>query len=284
MAIHEQNYVRYDGPLRQTGAWWTIARTSLRTYLSFLRTKLVLLGLWVIGPLVAGVLILVEYGARGQLAQFTEITAPSGDYVTYFLQMQAFGLAVLFMANGCGVISEDLRYRTFQLFFSKPLSRLDYALGKYLSLLLLGSLITVLPATLLATLRCAFFVQSEFFASVAKQMAIGVGMSALITCVMAAIVIGLSSLTSRTGYVVLSWIGVLMVPLILSGIVGIATDGAEWANLWSLTGSFMVASKSLLSEEVFDGPIWVAWAVLFGTMALGLFGLAQRIRTLEGVA
>jgi len=115
-------------------------------------------------------------------------------------------------------------------------------------------------------------------------MAIGVGMSALITFVMAAIVIGLSSLTSRTGYVVLSWIGVLMVPLILSGIVGIATDGAEWANLWSLTGSFMVASKSLLSEEVFDGPIWVAWAVLFGTMALGLFGLAQRIRTLEGVA
>ena len=167
MAIHEQNYVRYEGPLRQTGAWWVIARTSLRTYLSFLRTKLVLLALWVTGPLVAGVFVLVEYGLRGQMSQFTEVTAPSGDYVTYFLQTQAFSLAILYMAIGCGVISEDLRHRTFQLFFSKPLSRLDYAIGKYLSLVLLGSMITIVPAAMLAGLRGAFFAQSEFAGIVA---------------------------------------------------------------------------------------------------------------------
>lgn len=284
MAIHEQNYVRYDGALRDSGAWWVIARTSLRTYLSFLRTKLVLLALWVAGPLVAGVFVLVEYGLRGQLSQFTEITAPSGDYVTYFLQTQAFSLAILFMANGCGVISEDLRYRTFQLFFSKPLSRLDYALGKYLSLLMLGSLVTVLPATLLAGLRAAFYMQTDHFGLVAKQMAIGLGLSGFITLVMSAIVIGLSSLTPRTGYVVLSWIGVLMVPLILSGIVAIATDGAAWANLWSLTGSFLVASDMLLSEEAFDGPMWVSWLVLLGAAGLGIAALFRRIQRLEGVA
>lgn len=284
MAIHEQNYVRYDGSLRDTGAWWVIARTSLRTYLSFLRTKLVLLALWVVGPLIGAVFIFIEYGIRGQMGQLTEVTAPSGDYVTYFLQTQAFSLALLYIANGCGVISEDLRHRTFQLFFSKPLSRLDYAIGKYLSLFLLGALVTVVPAILLTLLRGAFFMQSEFFGVVAKQMAIGIGMSTFITLVMSACVIGLSSLTPRTGYVVLSWIGVLLVPLILSGIVAIATDGAEWANLWSLTGSFLIACKSLLSDDPFDGPVWVSWAVLIGAGVLGLGALAHRIQRLEGVA
>lgn len=284
MAIHEQQYVRYDGPIRESGAWRVIAWTGFRTYWSFLRTKLVLLFLW-LGPLFFAGMTLLEYALRGQLANMVGDTAPSGGYIVYFLQMQAWSLAILLMASGCGVISEDLRYRTFQLYFSKPIARIDYAVGKFLSLVLLGGLITVVPAILLTVLRAAFFVQTEHFPAVAQQMAIGTGLSTLFLFVMCAVVAGLSSLTPRTGYVVLSWIGVLLVPVILSGIVAIATGDTEFAALWSLTGNMHVVSELLLTpDEAIEELGWIAPTVLAAATAAGLGALARRISRLEGVA
>lgn len=284
MAIHDQNYTRYDGVLRDSGAWWVIARTSLRTYLSFLRTKLILLGLWAVGPGIAIFLVILEYAVSGQVAKFTEPAPPSGNHIVYFIQAQAFSLAVLYAASGCGVISEDLRYRTFQLFFSKPISRPDYALGKYLGLFLLGSLVTVIPALIVGGLRIAFYLQNEFLKDVVGQIAIGIGLSFALNAIVTAIVVGLSSLTPRTGYVVLSWIGVVIVPLIMSGIVAVATGGADWAHLWSLTGNILVASKHLLTEETFDAPIWVSYVIPAVVTGLGIASMARRISKLEGVA
>lgn len=285
MAIHDQNYVRYDGPLRESGAAWTIAWTSFRTYLSFLRTKLVLLLLGIGVPVPAMVMVLIEYAVRGQVGQFTEVGVPAGTYVSYFLQAQALSLAVLLMASGCGVISEDIRYRTFQLYFSKPISRLEYGLGKLGGLLMLGSLVTVVPAVLVGALRATFFTQSPYFKEVLVQTAAAIGLSAFITVVLCAIVAGLSSLTRRTGYVVLAWIGVLLVPLILRGIVAIATESSDVARLWDITGNFLVLSDWLLVEEfAFAGPHWIAPIVLIALAAAGLGAMAWRVSKLEGIA
>ena len=284
MAIHEQNYVRYDGPIREEGAWAVIAWTSFKVYWSFLRTKLVLLFLW-LAPLFFIGMILLEYALRGQMGAMGGAQAPSGGYISFYLQVQVFSLAILLMASGCGVISEDLRYRTFQLYFSKPIRRADYAVGKFLSLVLLGSLVTLVPAALLAVLRAAFFVQSEFFKDVIEQMAIGFGLSGVFTLILCALVSGLSSTTSRTGYVVLSWIGVLLVPLILAGIVAIATGDTQLASLWSLTGNMLVVSDwALVADHTFEGPIWVAPLVLTAATAAAIAALVRRISRLEGVA
>ena len=284
MAIHEQNYVRYDGPIREGGAWRVIAWTGFKTYWSFLRTKLVLLFLW-LAPLFFMGMALLEYALRGQLAAVQGAEVPSAGYVTFYLQVQVFSLAILLMASGCGVISEDLRYRTFQLYFSKPIQRADYAVGKFLSLVMLGSLITIVPGTLLALLRAAFYIRSEFFKPVLEQMAMGLGLSAVYTLILCAIVAGLSSTTARTGYVVLSWIGVLLVPLILSGIVAIATGDTDLAALWSLTGNMLVVSEMVLvPDHAFEGPAWVAPLVLALATAAGVAALARRISRLEGVA
>ncbi len=284
MAIHEQQYVRYDGAIRESGAWRVIAWTGLRTYLSFLRTKLVLLFLW-LGPLFFAGMSLLEYALRGQLQSMTGASEPNAVYIVYFLQMQVWSLAILYMTSGCGVVSEDLRYRMFQLYFSKPITRADYAIGKFGSLVLLGALVTVLPAIVVAAVRGAFYVQSEYFPVLATQMAMGVGLSGLFLAVMAAAVAGLSSTTSRTGYVVLSWIGALVVPLILSGIVAIATGDTEFAALWSLTGNMHVVSETFLTpDEAIENLYWVAPLILTLVAGGGIGALYWRISRLEGVA
>lgn len=293
MAIHEQNYVRYDGPLREGRAWAVIAWTSFRTYLSFLRTKLTLLLLW-LGPILFIVFVFIEYMIRSS-ALGAEAGEPQASYISFFLQTQVFSVAILLLASGCGVVSEDLRYRTFQLYFSKPITRADYAIGKFLSIMLLGSLVSVLPAIIVGTLRAALYGRSDVFKPLVAQMGTGIGLSLLFTAVLCAVVAGLSSMTRSQGTVVLSFLGVIVVPQILSFIVAIAGGGAEgfmnWvsgtadsAHLWSLTGNMLVVSEWLLTGEIFEGPAWVAPVILVAVTALGIGAMAYRISRLEGVA
>ena len=288
MAIHEQNYVRYDGPIREEGAGgiWTIGWTGFRVYTGFTRTKLIILLLWLASPIGATILVLFEYIFRGQMGQFGgEPSAPDGGYIVGFLQLQAYSLAILLMAAGCGVVAEDLRYRTFQLYFAKPVSRLQYALGKFTSIFLLGSLVTLVPSVIVGSLRAALFIQTDFFKDVLIQVGTGIAMSAFLTLVMCLIVMGLSSLTARTGYVVLSWIALLLVPAMVSGILALAMPESNINQLVSITGNFGVLSDWLLLKEFeFEGPKWVAPIVLTVLAALGAGATARRIKRLEGVA
>lgn len=292
MAIHEQNYVRYDGPLRTNRAWAVIAWSGFRTYLSFLRTKLVLLLLWLL-PFLYCVFIFLEYTLRG--SGVGDAGVPPSSYVSFFLQIQVLSVFVLLLASGCGVVSEDLRYRTFQLYFSKPIARRDYAIGKFLSILLLTSLVSVIPAAILTLLRGALFIRSDVFKPVMVQMGVGVLLSLLFAGIMCSVVAGLSSLTRSQGTVVLSFLGVIVVPQILSLIVAIAGGGSEgasnWltgtaspAHLWSLTGNMLIVSQWILNGETFDGPAWAAPLILAIVTAAGIGAMARRISRLEGVA
>lgn len=286
MGIHEQNYVRYEGRLQEKRAALSIARASLRTYWSLTRTKLVLLLLWLM-PLGAIVGVLLEYVFRnssmGSMTGAVE-SAPGANPIAIFVQLSLVSLALLLMASGCGVISDDLRYKTFQLYFSKPLSKVDYGVGKFLGLFALGSLITLVPALLVGGLRLAFALRSEFAGVIAQQIGVGFGILTLGTAIFCAIVMGLSAMTAHTRYVVLSWLGLLMVPSLIGTIINLATEGNKAADLVSLTGNVWLVSEILLLKEEVPFPLIAPLGILLLAGALGVGALARRISRLEGVA
>src|SRR5690554_3590487 len=187
MAIHDQNYVRYDGPLRETGGWWVITTMTLQLALSFTRTKIMLLLLWIM-PLIMAVATMIEYAVRGQAAQLTEQTIPGPGPALFFLQATFFSIAILFIAAGCSVVSDDLRYRTFQLYFSRPLARWEYGLGKFLALFILGASVSVLPALILGPLRLAFFARTDFFNAMAVQTSLTFLLTTICLAMLSAIV------------------------------------------------------------------------------------------------
>lgn len=298
MAIHEQNYVRYEGPLRERGAWWTIARASLRVYWSFLRTKLTLLFVS-LGPVIFAVLVFLEFSFRqSQLGKLSGSPAPDSDALIFYMQAQTVALALVLAAGGCGVIADDLRYKTFQLYFSKPLTRADYAVGKAMSLFLLGGLVTIVPTVLLGGLRVAFFAQTDYAALVAKQTSLGVLFMVGITALCAALVSGLSSLTERTGYVVLAWLGLCTVPVLVQLIVSLAApSGSDVGYLMSFNGNLQLLARWILDGadvklvlSSSDGPKTSLLFNLLPLLLLASFGaggaglLWRRISKLEGVA
>jgi len=292
MAIHDQNYVRYDGPLRAKGAWMVIAWTSFRTYLSFWRTKFALLFMQWILPAIFIVLIFVEYMIRGLAGD--AVAEVGAGWVTAVLRVEMICVIVTLLVAGCGVVSEDLRYRTFQLYFSKPITRADYALGKFLGLWLLAAQVSVIPMTIVSLLRGALFIRTDMFKEVALALVLGVVLAAVFSAILAAIVAGLSSLTNSQGTAVLMFLGVIFVPQILSLIVAIASGesmATDWftgapnpSDLWSITGNMSVVTHWVLDGETFDGPAWVAPVILSLLTAGGLGALVARVSKLEGVA
>lgn len=284
MSIHEQNYVRYEGQLQDKGASAVIAWATIRTFWSFTRTKLTIL-LMGLPTLVAIILIFIEYSVRNsQLGALAGPQAPGTGATLFFMQAHVIGMAILFMASGCGVIADDLRYRTFQLYFSKPLKRWEYGLGKFIGLFSLGALVSLVPTLLCVLLRIALFARTDYAGAIAKQMTLTWAMLAFSTAVMSAIILGLSSMTSRTGYVVLSWIGTLIVPTLVTTIVQIASKGSDVANLWSIPGSIHLATRALIDAEPIAVPAFAPFLILLLLAGAGIGAMSWRISKLEGVA
>ncbi|QDG52492.1 hypothetical protein FIV42_17630 [Persicimonas caeni] len=288
MAIHEQNYVSYDGPLDDGGGWWIFARATFGLAWSLKRTKLLLFLLWIPVLITLG-LVFVEYGVRENMPSLQALAGKGEEglgagAVTFVLQMQFFSAALLMMASGCGAIAEDLRYRTFQLYFSRPVERWEYILGKFLGISMLCSLVTVVPAVLIGGLRAAYFYRTDLAGPMIKQTLVGIVLSACIAAVVSSVVLGLSSLTRRTGYAVLGWIGVLFVPMVVAAIVGVASSGADTANLTHLAGNFWLLSQGLLDPSPPDVPIIAPMLILVAVSGLALFGIRWRVHKLEGIA
>lgn len=286
MAIHEQKYISYDGPLKTGGAWWTFARMTFGMGIRLKRTWAMLVLLW-IPVLFTLAAIFIEYGAREKMPQLQDMLGSSGmgaGGVSMVLQMQFFSAALLMMLVGCGAIAEDLRYQTFQLYFSRPVERWEYLAGKFLGLAGLCSLVTVVPGVLLGGLRATYFARTALASEAFKQSAFGLAISVGITVLVCSIVLGLSSLTRRTGYAVLAFVGVLIVPQILSIIVALSAGDNDAANLWNLSGNIWLATQFLLAETVPEIPIFAPFAILAAVTGLGIYAMYWRVHTLEGIA
>lgn len=280
MSIHDQNYVRYEGVIDSRRIWWTIATTTLSLFIKFLRTKLILIFLWIF-PLVMGVLVFLEYAAR---AQGLASGAPGTEYVSLYIQGVTFSTILLFMASGGGVIADDLRYKTIQLYFSKPLKRIDYVIGKFLGVFILGSLVSIIPSFFVGAVRVAMYAQTEFLKTVAIDMALTLLIIIVVNALISIILVGLSSTSSRKGYVELSWIGVMVVPFVLSQIVGIATQDDSFARLWSLTGNIRLVSDWILGGNALEGILLISPLILIVAAIAGISALYWRVTKLEGVA
>lgn len=272
MAVRDEHYTSYEGALETGRAWWPIAEQTVRTAVGFTRTKVVVLLLWIL-PIVAGVGVVAEYALLEQSS-----SAPSGAVVSGLLQLQFYSLAGLLAASGCNAVSDDMQYEALRLYVSKPIDTWEYAVGKFLGLAAVGSLVTVVPALAVGGLRVALMGAGEHGAVAAAQVGWALALSAAMTFVLAAVMAGISSLSVETWRVFLTWSAVIVVPAVVGMIVDLTPGGGAWGSLISLQGNFDILSDLALSTSSVAVPGWAPFAVLGLAAAFGLFVLHWRIR------
>jgi ABC-2 type transport system permease protein len=213
MPIFDQGYQHWQGELSgHWWRWWTITRRGVRT--KFLRLPPELMA----GP--------------------QAFRVPVWTFLyTFFFQVQTFFCMILIVIVGPGLVSQDLRFNAMPLYFSRPLRRFDYFLGKLGVIAVFIVAVTILPALLAYLLGVLFSLDLGVVRDTAWLVPAILVYGLVIALSAGTLMLALSALSRSSLYVALFWIGVwwvsnaVYITLMALQMVGLATalDGAERA-------------------------------------------------------
>src|SRR6266511_944560 len=142
--IHDQGYRRYGGGREPHGRrWWVIARAGLLARIKERRVIALLLAAWL--PFLVRA-IQIYASANFQQVAFL---APTPQMFREFLDQQELFVFIVSIMIGAGLIADDRRANALQIYLSKPLTRVEYIAGKLITLAIVLTFVTWLPAMLL---------------------------------------------------------------------------------------------------------------------------------------
>lgn len=305
MAVYEQTYKRYSGPL--TPEWSRFLIIPRHAYRGVFNSKL-FTAFYVIcflPILVEAVLIYLHHNVTAlaiMSVNAKELIPIDGSFFQTFVNIQggfAFFVALLV---GPPLVARDLRNNALPLYLCRPFTRTEYVVGKMSVLLILLSAITWIPQLLL------FLFQSylEGFAWFKSNLWM---VSAIV--ISGVVWILLLALLSQTVSALLKWrivasgalLGIFFIPSVFGAFIN-EVFLTRWGNIISLgqlmnnvtAGLFGTFDRvwdirrirdfdGTVVREIFlmEPPLWASWTVLFILCAICLALLSWKVKAYEVV-
>ncbi len=306
--IADLTYRTYDGPLHTRAMrWWIVALSGLR---AIAKQK----GFWIVAALavlpyliVALQLYMMSMATSGGMNMFTQ-TTPGQKYAAQFFQGLQNQLLFLFIAGlvvGSGCIARDNQANALLVYLSKPLTKADYLLGKWMTVFLSLFAVALAPAFLLF-LYCLLSYTSQGFLREEPWLLLRiVGACAVPAAVHSSLLVGFSA-WSKTGrmagafyaglyylsnfVVTIYWAvrfranfgqGILERHLHVQG----AIEGVA-QNILGVTQRMPTMGRRTGAMEMVSlAPpnVWVVLALAAGLCCLGIVAARLRIRAVEVV-
>jgi len=141
----------------------------------------------------------------------------------YFLLTELRLSMILILLIGPSLISQDLRFNALPLYFSRPLGRLDYFLGKLGVIAVFLGAVIIVPCLLAYVLGLAFSLDGSIFKDTLGILGASLLYGLVIVLSAGALILALSSLSRNSRYIALFWLGLWFV----SGVVGTVLDGVN---------------------------------------------------------
>ncbi len=292
MPVYERTYRAYDGTLRRGFRWAIITRQDLRVLSRFkLVQAFFLLGLL---HTLMRVLHIAAYNIAQQdptnplamaVREF-QLLAVDAQLFAGFLQWQWFLVLVTLLLAGSGAVSNDIRNHLMDLYFSKPLSWRDYALGRFMTLTALGLALTAAPALFLLLIHLLMEPGWERWAESAWLAGPIVAMSLLYTAPIALVVLAASAALGHQTYAGAAVVILVLLSGVIHGYVSALTsmDGAYTAYYALSTPT----AVNYLGEWIFRAPshgydvgLLPAWASVLAVCAIAGFVFVRRVRRSE---
>jgi hypothetical protein len=233
MPIFDQGYQHWKGPLSgRVWRWGTIARHGVRVQRGNRILRILLLLAWLPALGLIGAIVvwgLVERQSEGVLSIFSKLLPleilqdPSAYRATVwtlaysiFFKIEITLIMLLVAIAGPGLISQDLRFNALPLYFARPLTRLDYFLGKLGVIGALVASVAVGPAVLAYVVGICFCLDLSAIKDTYPILLGSVAYGLIVTISAGTLILALSSLTRRSLYVGITWAGLW----IISSMVG----------------------------------------------------------------
>jgi ABC-2 type transport system permease protein len=279
MPIHDQGYRHYAGQrAAHGGAWWVIARSHIITTLQQRGFRLLLVAAW--APFVVRAVQIYVSSANLPVSEFIATTP---ELFRDFLSQQRL-FVFLVTIGQAGLIADDRRTNALQLYLSKPLTRVEYILGKLVPPLAYVLFVTVVPALLLLLLQIIFagslsFLRANLFLLPA------ITLYSLIQALLSAFaILALSSLTKSRRFVSIMYAGVIFFTAAMYQALRGITASRKWAVI-SPGEMLDVISNAIFRSRIEPPvPLYVAIIAVLVVIGLAMVILERRIRGVEVVA
>jgi ABC-2 type transport system permease protein len=262
MPIFDQGYQHWSGTLRgPMSRRAAIALQGVRAAMGNKYLRLAMIMAWLPAILLAAALCiwgLIEQKSAlvRDLANFlpflpsTVITDPKTYRVevwtlcyAYFMGVEQWLSMMLVLIVGPNLISQDLRYNAFPLYFSRPLRRIDYVLGKLGVIVVFLGAVTILPAIIAYVLGLLFSLDLSIIGDTLPVLLGAIAYGLIIAVSAGTLMLSLSSLSRNSRYVSMFWLAIWVGLSSVSGVlVGIdmgPRQGEAWRNGSMNDGSYM---------------------------------------------
>lgn len=224
--IADLSYRGYDGPLKMRAVrWWIIAVTTMR---SALRKPVfwVAVAMCLLTFLFQAVMLYFEMRlpAIMRMDPMTGQTAQIKFALRFFSaqcgQMNAFGQLLIALLVGAGSIAADNRANALLVYLSKPLSKSDYLLGKWMGIFLTIFLITIIPGLIFFTYCALSFTADEFFKPDPWLFARMLLAATIAPAIHASAILGISAWSKSPSMAGATYTGLYLVGGLIVGILG----------------------------------------------------------------
>lgn len=281
MEIREKGYRHWQGELSADGGrWLPIARCGIRSVFKKKYAKLVFsLSASTFFVFLAAVYASTkpELKILGELVRLLRSDAELFNtfYTNGFL---IFMLFILSAFSGAELISADLRFRAFPLYFARPLSRPDYLAGKLAVILFYLLAFTLAPGILLLLFKILF----TGSLAVSPLLLLAILALPLVACgCLALLTLALSSLSPNTKFV---QIAVFLIYLFSNSLAQIlkAIFKSDYFFLLSVPGNIRQLGSLMFGvKAAYRYPAWLSLLLPLTISALALWLLLWRIRKAE---
>ena len=279
MPIHDQGYRRYGGRREAHGrTWWVITRAGIIERLRERKFLGLLLVAWL--PFLVRTVQLYIAANYQQTAQFL---GPTPGLFREFLSQQGIFVFFITMYVGAGLIANDRRANALQIYLSKPLTRVDYVVGKLATLLIFLIFVTWVPGILLLLMQMMFagnltFLKANLFLfpAITAYAAVAVTMAAFS-------MLAISSLSKSRRFVAVMYAGLIFFTAAMYQALRAITSSRAWAVI--SPGDVLNVFADVIFRNQNTPPIPFPVALLVVALLLGgsVLVLERRVRGVEVV-
>lgn len=285
MTIRDLGYKPYEGArLPPSNNSWVMLRQGLaRAWGSWLVKIAIFLSIF--PPLIACLAVGAGRYLASQMGQPDETIELGSNALRQVFRYETWlVVSLITLGAGAAAIAEDLTFKAFQFYFSKPVTPVQYLAGRVSAIALIIFLITFLGG-LFVVLVAGVTAQPEHrledFGLIAPLLVYALVLSLF----MASGSVAISSLSPSRALTMSAWGLLFVVPHVIAAIVdGIAQGEFPWLYLASFTGLLGTIADALFKVESESDLQWFhAAPILVGLAVLGLWGAHERLRRAEVV-
>ncbi len=296
---HLEVYRRFEGRVRAHPLrFWPLLVSGIRVGC---KQKLPLLLLYAppaIGTIVASVMIYLGFAAQEQLgSEMASIAGLQGmlaeramqlletrtQIIEFNRSMSVFALLAVAW-YGSGLLCEDRRVGAHQLYFARPLTRLDYFLGKFATVGFFAALAMLVPGLVICLVASWTSPDWSFLKEEGDVVLRTIAYASVWMTVSASIVLCSSSLFPRRSFALAGIFGFTMILEALAHILDEAV-GQSWLALSPIENLAVISGEIFAAAPQSSGiEPSTSWMVLIGVVTAALLVTARRIRRLEVVA